>query len=341
MLSFNIFFTEAWGNDEKGKFHELLTGYYLNKSKHIKDPKGRPGESAKDAHARYTKMAKLHGGQKLIDASHAKAKAAAADLKRQIETGGHKIKHVHWSSKDGDVERVTGVKVEKQKDDASDIIVTTHKNGKETHHGISLKVSDNTLKVPASSLGKQSSGRKTIPLSQKHKDRVLAAYPELKNQSNKRKRKEWAKANPKAQANKRQMNKDALADTAKKHAREINARMRLGRKNPQHIEHVISHLRDVMGAKAAPMQKAGHNYLKHTTYQSKTGKMQTATSNPGKDYEHHFDNIRKNPHKFKAVHTSGGTVNYQYDGKTFASQAHKFDSQSDPLSTMKSAGRIT
>lgn len=340
MMKFKSFISEAFGNDEKGKFHELLTGYYLHGG-HIKDPKGRPGESAKAAHARYTKLAKEHGGQKLVDDSHKKAKAAAEDIKNQLTAGGHKIKHVHWSSKDGDVERVTGVKVEKQKDDASDIIVTTHKGGKETHHGISLKVSDRTLKVPTSSLGKQSSGRKTVPLSQKHKTNILNAHPELKGLTNKVKRKEWAKANPSAHANIRKMNQAALADTAKKHAREINARVRLGKKNPKHIENVIGHLRDVMGAKAAPMQKAGHNYIKHTTYQSKAGKMQTATSNPGKDYEHHFDNIRKNPHKFKAVHTSGGTVNYQYDGKTFASQAHKFDSQSDPLSPMKSAGRIS
>lgn len=340
MLNFNQFLRE-FGNDEKGKFHELLTGYHLLGKKHINDPKGRPGESAKSSFAKYHKMAMDHGGQDLVDQSHAKGKAAAEDLRKQLEKDGHKIKAVHWSSKDGDVERITGIKVDRQKDDASDIIVTTHKDGVPRHVGISLKVSDNTLKVPASSLGQKSSGRKTIELSQKHKNKILDLHPGLKDAKNKQQRKDWAKQNPEAHAEIKKMNRDALADTAKKHAREVNARVRISKKNPAHMDHVINHLRDVMGAKSAPMQKAGHGYKKHTTYRSKSGKINVATSDPGKDYEHIFKNIRKNPHKFKAVHTSGGSVNYQYDGKTFASQAHKFDSQSDPLSTMKSAGRIS
>jgi len=341
MLNFNQFLLLEFGNDEKGKFHELLTGYYLHGQKHVKDPKGRPGESAKDAHDRFHQMAHTHGGQDFVDQAHAKGKAAADDLRKRLERNGHKIKHVHWSSKDGDVQRVTGIKVDRQKDDASDIIATTVKNGKETHHGISLKVSDNTLKVPSSSLGQKSSGRKTQKLSQDHKSKILDIFPDLKNAKNKKAREAWGRANPEAHDEIKRMNREALADTAKKHVRELNARMRLSKKQPQHMDHVINHLRDVMAAKSAPMQKAGHGYMKHTTYRSKAGKISTATSDPGKDYEHIFKNIRKNPHKFKAVHTSGGTVNYQYDGKTFASQAHKFNSQTDPLSTMKSAGRIS
>lgn len=331
MRTFKLYLSEGpttWGNNEKGVFHELLTGYHLNGRKHIKDPKGRPGETAKQAHDRLHKQAMAHGGKKLVDACHAKAKAAAEDIRKQVGN----VKHVHWTSKAGDVERVTGVKVANQKDDASDIIVSDH-TGK--HHGISLKVSDKTAKVPASSLGQKSSGRKTVTLSTGHKEKIIGKHPELKGK-NKDARKKWASENPEKHAEIKKMNQKALGDVAKKHARELNARIRLGGK---HVDHVINHLRDVMGAKKAPMQQAGHNYIKHTTYQNKSG-IHHHTSNPGGDHEHIFNQIKANPKSLKVSHTAGGTVNFHLNGKRFASQSHKFDSQSDPLSTMKTAGRI-
>lgn len=331
MRTFKLFLSEGpttWGNNEKGVFHELLTGFHLNGRKHIKDPKGRPGETAKQAHDRLHKQAMAHGGKKLVDACHAKAKAAAEDIRKQVG----KIKHVYWTSKAGDVERVTGVKVANQKDDASDIIVSDQGG---THHGISLKVSDKTAKVPASSLGQKSSGRKTVTLSGAHKDRITSKHPELKGK-NKAARKQWASENPDKHAEVKKMNQRALGDVAKKHARELNARIRLGGK---HVDHVINHLRDVMGAKKAPMQQAGHNYIKHTTYQNKSG-IHHHTSNPGGDHEHIFNQIKANPKSLKVSATAGGTVNFYLNGKRFASQSHKFDSQSDPLSTMKTAGRI-
>jgi len=332
MRNFKVYLMEGpttWGNNEKGVFHELLTGYYLTGMKHIKDPKGRPGETSKQAHDRLHKQAMAHGGKKIIDAAHAKAKAAADDIRKQVGN----VKHVHWTSKSGDVERVTGVKVPNQKDDASDIIVTDH-TGK--HHGISLKVSDKTAKVPASSLGQKSSGRKTVRLSGDHKAKITALHPELKGK-NARARRQWAADNPEKHAQVKQMNQRALGNVAKKHAREMKARLRLGGK---HVDHVINHLRDVMGAKKAPMQDAGHNYIKHTTYQNKSG-IHHHTSNPGGDHEHIFQAIKKDPKRLTVTHTSGGTLNFHLDGKKFASQSHKFDSQSDPLSTMKTAGRIS
>ena len=332
MRNFKAYLMEGpttWGNNEKGVFHELLTGYYLTGRKHIKDPKGRPGETSKQAHDRLHKQAVAHGGKKIIDAAHAKAKAAADDIRKQVGN----VKHVHWTSKSGDVERVTGVKVPNQKDDASDIIVTDH-TGK--HHGISLKVSDKTAKVPASSLGQKSSGRKTVNLSGGHKAKITSLHPELKGK-NAKARKQWAADNPEKHAKVKQMNQRALGNVAKKHAREMKARLRLGGK---HVDHVINHLRDVMGAKKAPMQDAGHNYIKHTTYQNKSG-IHHHTSNPGGDHEHIFQAIKKDPKRMTVTHTSGGTLNFHLDGKKFASQSHKFDSQSDPLSTMKTAGRIS
>lgn len=327
---FNEILQEGYGQNEQGVFHEILTGYYLNGGKHMKDPKGRPGETSQQAHDRLHKITHEHGGQALIDDHHKKAKAAAEDLKRRIEAGGHKVQHVHWSSKSGDIKRITGVE-SSQKEDPSDIVVTTNK-GK--HVGVSLKVSKKTGKVPASNLGQAFSGRKTSKLAIDHKKAILQKYPSLANAKNKESRKQWAKDNPEAHKDIKSMNQKALGNTAKKQSRELSARMRLG-----HTDHVINHLKQVMHAHSTPMQAHGHEHIKHTTWNTASG-VKTAAANPGQDHEALFNDIRKNPKELKISHTAGGTVNFHFKGKKIAAQSHKFDSQSDPLSTMKSAGRI-
>lgn len=333
---------DNYGNNEKGVFHELLTGHYLlDKKRHLSDPKGRPGETSKQAHDRLHALAMKHGGRRAIDDAHTKAKAAAADIKKQLK--GHKIKDVHWTSKTGDVERVTGTKAT-QKQDASDIYVTTHhpQHGKQ-FYGVSLKASDKTLKVPASSLGQQSSGRKTVNLGRGHRDSILNKYPALRDIRNKEARKDWAEKNPKAHADIRTMNQGALNNVAKMHTRELKARHRLAQRagGEKHMDILINHIRDVMAAKKTPGELAGtSNFFKHTTYQTKGGDVKHHTSIPGKDHEHIFDAIRKDPKSLSITYTKGGTINFHHNGKRFASQSHKFDTQSDPLSTLKTAGRL-
>ena len=330
MHSFIKFLSEGFGNNEAGVYHEILVGKHLSNDKHMHDPKGRPGESSKAAHDKLEKAAKAHGGDALVKDHHEKARVAAEDIKRQVKKAGHSIKHVHWTSKPGDVERVSGVK-SSQKEDPSDIMITTHK-GK--HIGISLKVSKKTSKVPASSLGQTSGGRKATRLGTAHKKAIADKHKGLATTSNKQSRKDWAKENPKAHADIKASNKKFLGDVAKKQARELNARIRVG-----HVDHVIDHMRQVMHAKSTPMQSKGHDHIKHTTWRSSKG-VQTKSANPGKDHEHVFAAIRKEPHKLKITHTAGGSVNFHHNGKKIVTQSHKFDSQSDPLSTLKSAGHI-
>jgi len=331
MNSFKEFtLLEGFGNNEAGVYHEILVGRHLNGGKHMHDPKGRPGESSSDAHQKLEKAAREHGGDALVKDHHEKAKAAANHIRKQVASAGHSIKHVHWTSKSGDVERVTGVK-SSQKEDPSDIMITTHK-GK--HVGVSLKVSKKTSKVPASSLGQTSGGRKAARLGTAHKKAIAAKHKGLATTTNKQARKDWAKENPKAHTEIKAANKKFLGNVAKKQSRELRARMRVG-----HVDHVINHMRQVMHAKSTPMQAKGHDHIKHTTWRSSKG-VQTKSANPGKDHEHIFNAIKKNPHKLKISHTAGGSVNFHYDGKKVVTQSHKFDSQSDPLSTLKSAGHI-
>lgn len=334
---------EAYGNNEKGVYHEILTGHYLLGGKrHLTDPKGRPGETSIKAHKRLEDLARRHGGDKAVNDAHAKAKAAANDIHKQLKATGHEIKDVHWTSKPGDVKRVTGVGGS-QKDDASDIYITTHhKDHGKQFHGVSLKASDRTLKVPASSLGQKSSGRKTVNLGKSHKDRIMNRHPELRGK-NKEARKAWAEKNPEHHEEIKKMNQSALNRVAKMHSRELNAKLRLAQRpdGKKHMDHLIGHIRDVMAAKKTPGEIAGKStFFKHTTYQSKSGEVKHHTAIPGKDHEHIFDDIKKNPKNLSILYTQGGTINFHHKGKRFASQSHKFDTQSDPLSTLKTAGRL-
>lgn len=312
-------------NNTKGVLHELLTGYHLNGGKHMEHHPNEQGETPQQAHDRL--KSQIH--PKDYEKINQRAKSAANDIRSNVEQNGHKIKAVHWTSKPGDTEKVTGVKAT-QKQDASDLYVTTdHKKEGETHHGVSLKVSDKSSKnVPASSLGMKSSGEKAQSLYKEHQKKIKQMHPELEGKNDEA-RKEWARNNPEAHEQIKKENAKLLHTVASHHAAELQNHLANG-----NHEHVVNHIRDVLGAHTTPAQEAGKGkYMKHTSYETAKG-TQHHTSDPGKDYEHIL-----NDHKNITVQASGGQVHYYHKGKKFASQAHKFDSQSDPLSTIKSAGK--
>lgn len=315
-------------NNTKGVLHEILTGYHLNGGKHMEKHVNKEGETPEQTHNRLKQQ--IH--PKDYERINARAKSAANDIRKNIEANhpGHSIVAVTHTSKPGDTEKVTGVKAS-QKQDSSDIYVSTqNKKKKESlHHGFSLKVSDNpTKKLPSSSLGVESSGSNTPKLHAKHKEEILSSYPELKGK-NAGERKAWAKANPEKHAKIREKNRSLLASVAQSHAEELQNNL----KNGNH-EAVISHIRNVLHAHQTPAEQAGKGtFNKHTTYEAAKG-TQHETSQPGQSFEHIL-----NDHKNITVRASGGSVHFYHKGKKFASQAHKFNSQSDPLSSIKSAGR--
>jgi hypothetical protein len=110
-------------SDTKGKLHELLTGYHLNGKKHMEKHPDKHGDSPEEAHQKLKD--KVHPNDyKKIDA---RAKSAANDIRKKVEVDGHKIHAVHWTSQPNDLLRTTGIKAT-QKQDSSDIVVTTHKS---------------------------------------------------------------------------------------------------------------------------------------------------------------------------------------------------------------------
>jgi hypothetical protein len=109
-------------SDTKGKMHELLVGYHLLGGKHMEKHPDKHGDTPEEAHDRLKKTVHPDDYKKMND----RAKSAANHIKKQVEANGHKIHQVHWTSQPNDLLRTTGIKAS-QKEDSSDIVVTTHK----------------------------------------------------------------------------------------------------------------------------------------------------------------------------------------------------------------------
>ncbi len=109
-------------SDTKGKMHELLVGYHLKGGKHMSKHVDKEGDSPQEAHDKLKKSVHPNDYKKM----NVRAKSAANDIKKQVEQNGHKIHDVHWTSKPGDIHRSTGIHAS-QKEDSSDIVITTHK----------------------------------------------------------------------------------------------------------------------------------------------------------------------------------------------------------------------
>jgi len=322
-------------NNTKGIMHEILVGKHLNNNKHMThhllvNNKTGAKETPEQAHDRLKSQVHPDDYKKI----NARAKSTAEHIKAHIEKThpGHSITGVAHTSKRGDTQAETGVKAD-QKEDPSDIYIATkhHKTGDVMKHGVSLKVSDQSNKnVPSSSLGRKSAGETADRLYKDHQNEIKKTHQGLVGKS-KDARKNWAKANPEKHKQIKAKNLDFLRSVAHHHAAELQHHLDSG-----NHEHVVDHIRDVIAAKKTPAEQSGKaTFIKHTTYTTAKGS-QHHVSHPGKDYEH----ILK-AHKNITVKPAGTQVHFYHNGKKFASQAHKLDSQSDPLSSLKSAGKTT
>lgn len=318
MLTFTEYLTEAKAekssvsSNTKGVMHEILVGYHLNGGKHMEKHGAEDGSTPQQVHDNL----KSTISDKDYDLINRRAKAAAEDIRARV---GHPIKHVHWTSKPGDLERSTGI-VASQKEDPSDIVITDKKG---THHGVSLKVSDSKDNVPVSNPGMDATfGAQKI--LDAHRENVMKAVPALRQAKNKAERKEIIKNDPKAAAAVKARNAEVLnniADHMHKQMSNLNTQ-----DLANHIRHRILH------AHPTPMQAQGHNHIRHTAYETKTG-TQFKAINPHKDYDHIL-----NDHKNLGVQRSGTSIIFTHKGVPFAKHRIKFESQSDPLSSVKGSG---
>jgi hypothetical protein len=317
---------EKASSDTKGKLHEILTGYHLLGGKHMGKHPDKNGDSPKEAHDKLKNSVHPDEYKKIND----RAKSAAADIKKKVESNGHKIHDVHWTSQPNDILRSTGIK-STQKEDPSDIVVTTkkkHSDGKSTtiHHGVSLKVTDSSSKhVPTSNLGIKSAGPHAESIHDEHRRDILRKFPKLGIEAtNAKHRKEMMKSDPKMHQYVKQKNTETLHKIASGlHHHLSNA--------PK--EELVHHIRNVIHAHTTPMQMKGHGHIRHTSYTS-GGEFKHHSIDPSQHHEH----ILKDPHNITVEH-HGASIHFKHKGKTFARHSIKFSSQSDPLSSVKGSGQ--
>jgi hypothetical protein len=333
---FSEFFTEETGepekektsSDTKGKLHELLVGYHLNNGKHMEKHPDKNGDSPQEAHDALKKKLK---NPEDYDKINARAKSAAADIKKKVEVDGHKIKHIHWTSQPNDLLRTTGIKAS-QKEDSSDIVVTTHKKEKGKakpvvkHHGISLKVTDTASKhVPTSNLGIKSAGPHAQDIHDEHRRAIIKKYPKLvTHATNAEQRKDMLKSNPKMD----EFVKKKNTETLNKIAGHLNDHL-----NSLPKDELTDHIRNIIHAHKTPMQHQGHEHMRHTSFTSRKT-FQHHSIDPSEHHEHIF----KEPHNISVEH-HGTSIHFKHNGKTFARHSIKFSSQSDPLSSIKGSGQ--
>lgn len=313
------------GQDTKGKLHELLVGYHLQGGKHMQKHPDKEGATPKEAHDKLKATVSKEEYHKI----NARAKSAADDLRSKVEKNGHKVSHVHWTSQPGDIHRSTGIHAS-QKEDASDIMIHTkhEKSGKVKYHGVSLKVSDGSSKhVPVSNPGMESThgGHKIV---EKHREEIRKKFPSLTKMSVKDR-----KAKVKSSSRMQSWLKKKNTETLQKLGHHLHKT--LSKMSPDDLAHHIK--THVLQSNPTPLQQAGHAHIRHTTYTVK-GENKHHSYDPHEHFSHIFKDPKNITHHVKVEHSGGASVQFKYKGKTFASHRLKFNSQSDPFSSVKGSG---
>lgn len=286
-------------SNTRGVLHEILVTQFLNKEVDVNEREVRRLISC--------------ATEAEVAQSYRYAEHAADSLVHLLED----VDRAFWTSKPGDIERITGIPSE-QKEDASDIVILGS-SGRFT--GVSLKVSYKTGHVPISNPGIESTlGGKE--LLDEHRELIYKYYPDLKLCDNKEQRKEYIHGNPEANTFIRKQNGIVLKAIVGNLCANLNR---------MDSEEAAEHIRRcVLHARATPMQNLGHGHIRHTTFGKREPKIKMI--NPALHYE---DCLKE--HWKLGFALGGNAIKYLKDGKVFAEQRMKFDSQSDPLSIVKSS----
>jgi len=295
-----------------GTIHELLTGYYLNGGKHMEHHPNNKNETPEQVHDRLKKTM----SPEIYAEHHTRAKHAADAIIKAV--GGRKnIKKVHWTSKSGDVQRVTGSK-QTQSKDPSDLYLT-HKDG--THTGISLKAHTSKTKhghFKAPGLGTIDSSlniKGHNDLIKQARQRLTDSHPEVKNAKNEKDMKNIVSNNEKLKQHESEERNALLPKIAKNWHTALSV---MPKKN------LSDHLRNLIHA-----NKTTHNHIKVTT------------GGVGNDYETnivtphtHYDRFL-NDHENLGVEHVGNSVNFTHKKKNIFTLRAKTKSGAGVMGTIK------
>jgi hypothetical protein len=324
------------GNNRRGVYHELLTGYHLNGKKHMTN------HSDKDGHTPEEQVREFEStmSKEDIETAHHGAKHGAKSIKKHIThimklhghhaDGHHDIVAVHHTSKPGDTEQVTSYRAS-QKQDPSDLVVTVKSKKKGSKHlyiGTSLKRTEGkSPNITTANLGRN---QQHANAEADHKELInkrKVKHPELVGMS-KEDQNKWANDNPKKMEKIKVDTKKSLANHAEAHAKELNAKLKS--KDPAAKLEAVEHVKRMLHAHATPSETAGHYHIKVTTTNAKKAEPTTHIEHP----HEHFKQIFNDPdvHKKLRVEHIGGNlhVHHEVHGKIL-SQVYKMGSQSRPI----------
>jgi len=300
-------------SNTSGVLHELLVAKHLHNSNII----SYNNEKAEDALERL----KNSIDNDIFCQLDEKAFFAATHLKTLLPGS---ISEVHWTSKPGNIEQATGI-ISTQSDDPSDLVLITEQNMNKIYCGISLKSvtrKKNVVMVSNPGLETTYGGKKLL---EEHRVNILNDYPELETLPNAESRKEYMKQNVNMKNDVRRKNSKLLYDIS------ANLYQRLTEMSDIELE---QHIRIILAANKTPMQKLGHVHIQHSTFGLK-GNYSYKVSDPGNDFEYLFE---KN--KTISIENRGTSMVFKCDDIQFAKHRIKFESQSDPLSTIKGSGEV-
>lgn len=211
---------EKKSSNTNGVLHELLVGFHLNGG-HMEQHPSVHGETPEEAHERLKNIIISKHGQEKYDDMNAKAMETAAAIRKHL--GKKKVTKVSWTSKPGDIERLTGRKTS-QDEDASDIYIH-HGGNKFT--GVSLKTMEKKgAKAPVGNPGHGTLDRMLKTNTRKHfeqaREDLRKKFPKLAKARTAGEAKEFLKANPKANKAEKEARAQAMAKIAADHHKALS-----------------------------------------------------------------------------------------------------------------------
>lgn len=290
---------ESLSSNDKGVFHEILTGYHLNHGKHM----------SAEAKAKHDEIKSKVTPEEHKNANKL-AKATAEHIHNHFKGDIHSV---HWSSKPGDIHRITGTH-ETQQENPSDIMIR-HKN--KTHTGISLKITQKKNgKVPVGNPGaKQTDNQLGVSTTHHYdsaREKLRSQFKVLKNANNKE-MKAAIKANPKIRSAAEQHSNEAIKKIRDTWHHKMSKMTTKDLSN--HIRNNLLHA----------------NHTKTKMYKVTTGghahDSSVDISHPATEHDHILNN-----HKNITVEKSGNnSIVFKHKDKTFLK--HRIKPESTPIAT--------
>jgi hypothetical protein len=232
---------EASTADDMGKYHEIMYAHHSNGGKFADN------DERKDDAEKMKGELESRLGPEMSKHISDKAKTSADAVKKMITDNGHKHHAAYWTSKPGDISRVTGVQTS-QHENAGDVVhhISDHE-GKSRYLSISLKhLGKSSAHAPTSNPGRGQTDKALgvntdhhISTADRHLDKEFPHYSHLTQKG----KKEAAKSDDAYAARSNELKKKAAEKVTDDHISAFNSM--------NHTQQV-SHIRNSVHAHDTP-----------------------------------------------------------------------------------------